>query len=474
MAAEQAFLPISELSAYTNKWLIKARVTNKAPLRSFKNGQGKVFSVDLLDASGGEIRASFFNVAADKFQDVLEKGKCFTFSRGSIKIANKQFNSTNHRYELTFDKDAVVEAASDDSSIETIKFTFVTMRGLQTRTLPCTVDLCGVITSFKPTASVTSKEGQELVKREITIADDTATSMIVTLWADRAKQEDKVFEGNPVVTLKSVAVKDWQGSRSGSLLQSGALVFGSTAPEAKRAAQWWSQGGSSQDLVQLSQLSGAGGADFARARNSTATTLTGVRLASERLSSQPELFSVVARLALVQTRKQGEIQPLHYMACQEPRDFNGKPLPCNKRVDESGFCAVCNKAGKVTTKLNIRSRFVDYEDQAWLTCFHEAAVRILGMSGDDVRAMELAANERGEAGREELDGKIKSKYFDKPMNVIIRAKMDTYNGEARPNITVVDARPVSCGEHGRHMLKEINECLAAGMSYQAMPAQAGA
>merc|ERR1719446_1378586 len=99
--------------------------------------------------------------------------------------------------------------------------------------------------------SLTSKDGKELVKREITIADDTATSMTIALWAERAQQEDKVFEGNPVVTLKSVAVKDWQGSRSGSLLQSG-----------------------------------GGGADFARARNSTATTLTGVRLASERLSSQ--------------------------------------------------------------------------------------------------------------------------------------------------------------------------------------------
>jgi len=459
-AAGQAFLPICELSAYQRKWVIKARVTNKAPLRTFTkgNGEGKVFHTELLDALGGEIKASFFNQAADKFYDMLENGKCFTLSRGQVRIANKQFNRTNHRYELIFDKEALVEPASDDASIDAVKFTFVTLRALMTRAVPCTVDLCGIVSGFGTTVSVKSKDGQELVKRDITIADDSATSMTVTLWGDRAKQEDKVFEGNPVVTLKAVGVKDWNNSRSGSLLQGGALVFNSTAPEAARVQQWWSQGGSSQDLVQLSQQAGGGGGDAARARNATATTISGVRRASESVSSQPEHFSMVARLALVQTRKQGEPQPLHYMACQEPKESNG--WPCNKRVDESGFCASCNRAGKVAPRLNMRCRFLDYEDQVWLTSFHEAATRILGMSGEEVRALELTAAEKGEAGREELDNVIRKKYFDKPINVTVRAKLDTYNGEARTNVTVVDARPVSYGEHGRRMLKDIHELLA--------------
>lgn len=460
---QQVLLPICELSAYQTKWTIKARVTNKGPLRTFKkgSGEGKVFHVELLDAAGGEIRASFFNAAADKFDTILEKGKCFTFSRGSVKIANKQYNPTNHRYELTFDKDAVVEPATDDSSIETIKFSFVTLRSLQTRSLPCAVDMCGVITSFKPVMSVTSKDGQELVKRDITIADDSATSIVVALWADRAKQEDRVFEGNPVITMKSVVVKDWQGSRAGSLTQGGALVFKSTAPEAKRVEQWWLQGGSSQELVQLSQQP-AGGAESARARNATVTNLAGVRLASEQLSTQPELFSVVARVALMQTRKQGEPQPLHYMACQEKRDDKPNGLPCNKRVDESGFCASCNRAGKVAARLNLRCRFVDYEDQAWLTCFHEGVSKILGMSGDEVRALELEAKEKGEAGREELEAVIRKHYFEKPLNVVVRAKLGSYNGEPRADVSVVDARPVSYSEHGRHMLKDIHELLGQG------------
>jgi len=329
--------------------------------------------------------------------------------------------------------------------------------------LPCAVDLCGVITSFQPTMSLTGKDGQELVKREVTIADDTCCSMTVTLWGDRAKQEDNVFDGNPVVTLKSIAVKEFNNSRSGSLIQSGALVFDSTAAEAKRVREWWSQGGSSQKLVNLSQQSGG---DGARARSATGTTLAGIRLACERLSSQPEIFSVVAWLAGVQTRKQGEPQPLHYMACQEPKEV-GKALTCNKRVDESGFCASCNRAGKVAPRMNIRCKFVDSQEQAWIGSFHEGAAKILGMSGEEIRAMELAVGEKGEAGREELDAAIRKRYFDKPINITLRAKQETYNGETRANVSVIDARPVSHGEHGRQMLKEISELLAKGALSQA-------
>jgi len=456
--ATEAFLPIAELSAYQTKWTIKARVTDKAPLRTFAKGagQGKVFSVGLLDSFGGEIKATFFNDAADKFHDVMEKGNCFTLTRGSIRVANKAYNSYSHRYELTFDKDAVVEATGEDSSIEAFKLNITNLRALQAKTLPCTVDLCGIVTSFEPAVTVTSKEGQELTKRDITITDDNAMSVKVALWAERAKLPDKDFEGHPVVSMKSVAMREWRETRSGSLLQGGALLFNQESPETKRLQQWWTQGGSSQQLLNLSQ--GAAGSPADGGRKTIATTLSGVRAAADGLGSEPQLFNVVVKLAGVQTRKQGEPQPLHYMACQEK--VEGRNLPCNRRVDQSGFCAACNRAGKVAPRVNIRCRFSDYEDQAWLTSFHEAATKILGMSADEVRALEAAANEKGEVGREELEAAVRKTYFDKPLNVTVRAKMEMYNGEARSNISVVDAKPILYGEHGRQMLKNIQEILA--------------
>jgi len=451
---EQCIIPISELSTYIQRWTLRARVTSKSPLRTFSKGggNGKVFHVHILDVHGGEIRASFFNETADVHFDRLQVGKCYSFSRGAVRIANRQYNTCDHRYEITFDKLAQIEEAEDDNQIETVKLSITNLKSVETRTLPCSVDLCGVVTSANSVFTVTSKEGKELLKRDITIADDTASSITVTIWGDRAKQEDSVFQGNPVVCLKGVVIKEWNGGRSGSLSEGGMLVFRSAAPEAKRVEEWWSGGGKAQSLTALSKAFGGGSS---RAANAKQLDLSELRRASEQVLHQPETYSVFCRLALVQMQKRGEPQPLYYMACQELRD--GKSLPCNRRVDSSGFCAACNRAGKAAPRFNLRCRFSDAGDNAWITTFHEAAQEVVGLTSEQAQGIE-----QSEAGREALEGAIMSKYFHRPLQVTLRAKLDTYNGEMRSNVTCVDARPVSYGERGRALLKELREFIAAG------------
>lgn len=427
---------------------------------------GKVFHVDLLDSQGGEIRASFFNDAADQVFDKLEASKCFTFKGGNIKIANTQFNSLSHRYELSFDQNSQVIECADDAQIEAYKLTVSDLKSLQSKMLPCNVDLCGVITSAGPSESFTSKDGKELVKREVTLADDTGMTMLVTLWGDRAKQEDKVFGGHPAIGLKGVVIKEFQGGRSGSLLAGGHLVMNPAFPEALKVQQWWFHGGgSTQNLTSLSQT--AGGSGVARSFNAKPMNLAEMRRASDGLSEQPEHYSIVCRLAMVQTRKQGETQPLYYLACQEPKE--GRGVPCNRRVDSTGFCATCNRAGKTAPRLNIRCRFSDFADSAWITTFHEGAQQVLSLTAEEVQALET-----GEGGREALETIISSKYFKQPLQVTLRAKLDNYNGEARSNITCIDARPLAQAERGRLMLQEISEMLSVSEAAENVYKIAGA
>lgn len=414
-------------------------------------GEGKVFNVELLDQHGGEIRATFFNQAVDKFFNLLEIGKCFVFSRGSVKIAKREYNPCNHRYELTFDKDAIVAPAADDGNIATFQFSFTDLRNVQTKTLPAKVDLCGIVSSFKPALSFTSQAGKQMVKRELTLVDDTCHSLDVALWGERAQLPDSDFDGCPVIALKGVMVKEWNNGRSGSLLQDGVLETKPTMPEVARIQQWWNQGGSKSAITAMSVSGGAGG----MARNAKEGTLAEIRQVAESLPENPETFNVVCRLAMVQTIKQGQRQPLCYKACSAPRE--GTSLLCNKRVDESGTCPVCGSVGKGVSKLNIRCRFVDHTDGSWLTTFHEGAVKVLGMDGDEVFALEQQS-----AGEEnqQLDDKLKERYYQgTPMQLTVRAKTDTYQGEARGHVSCVDCRPVNRAEHGRRMLGEIHQML---------------
>ena len=124
-SASQNFFPIREITPYHKSWTIKGRVTQKSQMREFNRmgkgggggGQGKVFSIDLVDKDGGEIRASFFNEAAQKYGETVQQGKVYTFSRGQAKVSNRQYSQVNHEYEITFGPEAKIEETADDGEI---------------------------------------------------------------------------------------------------------------------------------------------------------------------------------------------------------------------------------------------------------------------------------------------------------------------------------------------------------------------
>jgi replication factor A1 len=417
--------------------------------RKMGGGEGKLFHVELTDGPTGEIRASFFNDAATKFHELLEVGKTYTFSRGQVKIANKQYNSCNHRYELTFEKDATIVASAESVEMYAVQFKFTDLLAVQAKQLPCRVDLCGVVTEFKPYQKIMAKDGRELEKRDVTIADHTGTSMEVTLWGEKGKLPDSEFEGSPVIGIKSVLVKEFNGGRNGSSIESTVVVMRPEAPEAEQLRRWWSEGGSSQTLKSLRGIGGGGGG---AARNAEQMNVSQMRRKTELVGEQPEVYSFTGRLALVSTRKQGEEVPLHYTACLEPKEGTG--LPCNRRLDSSGQCPVHGLSGKTAIRMHARCRFSDFGDSVWLSTFHEAASVVFGMSGEELAALD-------QSGRERLETVLRQRCFLEPMEITARAKLDMYQGEAKPNVTCIGATPVSYGVRGRKMLGEIQELIAA-------------
>lgn len=84
-AIPQSFHPIASLHPYHTRWTIKARVTAKGEKRSWNNakGSGGLFSVDLLDAQGGQIKATMFKEAMDKFYDVFQENHVYIISKGT-------------------------------------------------------------------------------------------------------------------------------------------------------------------------------------------------------------------------------------------------------------------------------------------------------------------------------------------------------------------------------------------------------
>lgn len=87
------------------------------PIRHWSNakGEGKLFSVDLLDESGA-LRATGFNEAVDRLYDTLEVGKVYVIRGGRLKTANKRFTQIQNDYELSMDESTTFVLDSSDAS----------------------------------------------------------------------------------------------------------------------------------------------------------------------------------------------------------------------------------------------------------------------------------------------------------------------------------------------------------------------
>lgn len=63
------------------------------------------------------IQGTAFNEAAVLMNEVLEYDGVYTFSNGSVKLANKRFTSIKNDFCLTFSKDSVCEKCAEDDEI---------------------------------------------------------------------------------------------------------------------------------------------------------------------------------------------------------------------------------------------------------------------------------------------------------------------------------------------------------------------
>ena len=449
--------PIREISTYTGRnWTVKARVTSKSQMRTFSNdrGSGKVFSVDLLDKDGGEIKASFFNGSADKFFTTLEAGKVYTFSKGNVKVANKRFSTSKHNYEINFDADAVIEQSlEDDRSIESVKFNFTKIRDISTKNLPCTIDLVGVIREAKPIGKIQPKNGgEELTRRTITLVDNSECAIDVTLWQDSASKIDESLLGTrPIVAIKGLSVKEYNGSRTCGTLQQSMIEIVTpdssvaSAETVKELLSWWSTQPSIADLHNLSANQALGGTPGApnseqRGRQQTVTSIADMREECKRgfFGDKGIYFDIVAKLSFVSTKsKDGDI-PIHYCACSS----------CNRKLSDDNRCFACDKpVSNPKFKYLLRAQFVDHSDQCYLSVFDAQAASILRRPVDELLAAPKSA----------LPDELKKAYFERTFHLRVRATAQEFKGEMRPRVTVVSAEPVDAVSMGNRLLKKIIE-----------------
>ncbi|XP_058805155.1 replication protein A 70 kDa DNA-binding subunit-like [Phymastichus coffea] len=428
--------PIAALSPYHNRWVIKARVTNKSNIRTWSNsrGEGKLFHMDLLDESG-EIRCTAFREQCDKFYDMIEIGKVYFITRGVLKPANKQFNNLKNDYEMTIGNDTEIAACNEESQeIPEVQFNFVSISSIEHKQKDELIDVLGIVKFCSDVQSLTARTtGRELKKRDLSIVDENNDLINLTLWGQQAIE----FNGdnNPVVAMKGVKIGEFQGGKNLSIVASSLFQVDPDLPQAHKLRGWFKTVGASEESRSISKVSADGGS-----MNGPWSTFKEAEEQRFGHADQPNQFITKATVNLIRSEN------ALYKAC--PTEG------CKKKVvDQSNGMYKCEKCQRdypnFTYRLLASANLVDWTGHKWATAFNEQAEILVGATAQELGELKEQNND---AYLEKIGEAAFKSYIFK-----LRLRQETYNDENRLKATVVSIQPINYKVYTEYLLKKIKE-----------------
>ncbi|KAL1979672.1 hypothetical protein VTN96DRAFT_5384 [Rasamsonia emersonii] len=431
-SAHATIYPIEAISPYSHKWTIKARCTSKSNIKTWhhSNSEGKLFSVNLLDDSG-EIRATAFNEQCDMLYDLFQEGSVYYISSPCrVQIAKKQFSNLSNDYELTFEKDTIVEKAEDQHDVPQIRFNFTSIGDLQSVEKDTTIDVIGILKDVGETTQITSKTtNKPYEKRELTLVDNTGFSVRLTVWGSTATNFNVMPES--VVAFKGVKVSDF-GGRSLSLLSSGTMTVDPDIEEAHKLKGWYDAQGRSDTFTSYASMSSA--STTGNGRLDQYKTIAQIREEQLGMSEDADFFSLKATIIYI---KQDNVS---YPACPSQG--------CNKKVTEldpgQWRCERCDKTyPRPEYRYIMLINVSDHTGQLWLSCFDEVGRLVMGTTADHL--MEIKAED------EKAAGEIFQEAHCRMWNFRCKAKTDHFGDQQRVRYQVSSAKPIGYSEEASRL-----------------------
>ncbi|XP_030454003.2 replication protein A 70 kDa DNA-binding subunit A [Syzygium oleosum] len=450
--APPRIIPIAALNPYQNRWTVKARVTAKGELRHYNNprGDGKVFSFDLLDSDGGEIRVTCFNAVADQFYNQIETGKVYLISRGTLKPAQKNFNHLRNDHEIYLETTSIVQPCNeDDNQIPRQQFHFHPISDVEGMESNSIVDVIGVVHSINPVASIMRKNGSETQKRTLHLKDESGRSVELTLWGNCCNAEGQRLQilcdsgQYPVLAVKSGRVSDFNGKAVGTISTS-QLFIEPDIEEARRLKEWFERDGKTAPTVSISREMTSMGRTDAR------KTISQIKDEKLGTSEKPDWITVSANIAYI------KLDNFCYTAC--PIVIGDRQ--CNKKVTNNGDgkwrCDRCDRCvDECDYRYILQIQIQDHTGQAWVTAFQECGEEIMGVSAKELFSLRTEHED-------ERFGEIVRKVFFTKFLFKLKVKEEIFSDEQRVKSTVVKADKVNFSSEARFLLDLLEKNRADG------------
>ena len=415
---DEDVVPISALNPFLNRWAVKGRVVLKSDIRHFNSqrGEGKVFSLELADASA-QIKVVGFNEIVDVFYPIFEVGKSYKVTKGTVRMANKQFSNNNMDYEIHLDKATEVVQVLDDCEPRHF-FSFTRIGDL--RAGASLVDVIGVVKEVYPVGTVVIRSTQKENRKRDMILMDESGSVRVTFWGTKTEIE---LDDSPVVAIKSARAGEYNGVSLSTVSATQVLVN----PDLERAFElkgWYESTGRNLQ-VSLPR------------REEKRSLIRDVK------DNELEYSFVVGKF--IYLKEDG----LWYDSCPGEN--------CSKKVVLEGDgryrCEKCNETyDSCNQRYMISAHVGDFTGQMWVTIFNDVGAGVMGLPAERLKAM-------SENSPMQLQTAVKSLYF-RDYGLKIRARQDFYNNEMRMRYNVISATNISTLDQCKWIIDAVGKVLS--------------
>ncbi|CAE8594374.1 unnamed protein product, partial [Polarella glacialis] len=466
-------ISIDQLSGYRARWRVVARVTKKTAQKTFKykakEGDGKMFSADLLDSKGNETRATFFGGAVDAFFDLLQERKMFSLSNGRVKKGDKRFCKFEH--EITFDENAIIVAVDDDGGCPQMVYNFKPLASIENLAPGETLDVVAVVAEVDAVMEIALKAGGSKTRQNVTLVDDSGVSCRLTLWAEFCENSYAV---GSVALFKGVRVSDFGGKSLNTANGSVAIVDAQAVASIARAtavAEWFRLSGPAalQDARSLSSERGP---------SNPPQTIEELRADGMQLEAPNPGGAFATQGAPAQLQRYHTIEPAtvtflphdrppFYMACpveipDEKAAGNGKTRTCNKKMEQSGgvwCCSFDHQCQEPTARWIAQFAIGDHTGNQYVSSFDETGQKILGCKASEVAELWLV-KESDLVAAARIEQLFKAAQY-KRWRLRLKSRKEVWNDEERLKFSVLDVSPVDVVKDARAKLAEVLASLSA-------------
>ena len=418
---------IMDLHPFINGFNIIARITSKGQVRTYKNqkGEGRVASIDLMDGSG-DMRGTFFNDECDKWMSCLEVNQVYKITNGQLKAANRQYNQCKSDCEVTFGRDTQFTPVSDADAPK-VQYQFVSIDRIEQTDPGTIVDILGLVQKADPVSHVTIKSGanagNQLAKRDILLVDTSLRTIKLTLWDENIHLVNESDQNAPCIAIKNVRISDF-GGRSLSTMRNSMIEMNPDIPEAHRLKGWYEAGGKQQAF---SSLSGASSG------KSSMKFMSDIKDEQLGHGEKPDYFTT--RCWVTFYKHDGTFC---YVA--NPENKRKVVQQGDNWFDESLNKVIDNPERRYVLSLSAS----DHTGSNWFSAFNDEGIKLLGQTADQL-------NEWKENGDPRFEETFHNQIF-RPYMLKARAKVETWQDEARVKCTVVEVSPLDFRQGSAELL----------------------